>query len=95
MIQSFKGMIPVVRPSAFVHPQATVIGHVTIGADCFVGAGAVLRDHHDLVERGRDHVRLLRGHPRRAHLRRRLLRHHRRAGQEGRHHLPWDGRRGL
>ena len=43
MIQSFKGMVPVIHPDAFVHPQATVIGHVTIGKDCYVGAGAVLR----------------------------------------------------
>lgn len=43
MIQSFKGMVPVIHPEAFVHPQATVIGHVTIGKDCYIGAGAVLR----------------------------------------------------
>ena len=43
MIQSFKGMIPVVHPSAYVHPQASVIGHVTIGPDCYIGPGAVLR----------------------------------------------------
>ncbi len=43
MIQSFKNMIPVVNPSAYVHPLAVVIGHVTIGADCYIGPGAVLR----------------------------------------------------
>lgn len=43
MIQAFKNMVPVVDPSAFVHPNAVVIGHVTIGPDCFIGAGAVLR----------------------------------------------------
>ena len=43
MIQSFKGMVPVIDPSAYVHPQATVIGHVTIGPDCYIGPGAVLR----------------------------------------------------
>ncbi|MBK12719.1 MAG: gamma carbonic anhydrase family protein [Crocinitomicaceae bacterium] len=43
MIQSFKGMIPVLHPSAYVHPQASVIGHVTIGPDCYIGPGAVLR----------------------------------------------------
>ena len=42
MIQSFKNMIPVVNPSAYVHPLAVVIGHVTIGADCYIGPGAVL-----------------------------------------------------
>jgi len=50
MIQSFKGMVPVVHPSAFVHPQAVVIGHVTIGADCFIGAGAVLRGDWGRIE---------------------------------------------
>ena len=43
MIQAFKDMVPVVDPSAFVHPNAVIIGHVTIGPDCFIGAGAVLR----------------------------------------------------
>ena len=43
MIQSFKGMVPVIHPSAYVHPQATVIGHVTIGEKCYIGPGAVLR----------------------------------------------------
>ncbi|MGB0170558.1 MAG: transferase hexapeptide repeat family protein [Flavobacteriales bacterium] len=43
MIQTFKGMVPVIHPSAYVHPQATVIGHVTIGEKCYIGPGAVLR----------------------------------------------------
>lgn len=32
-----------VAATAFVHPQATVIGNVIIGADCYIGPGAVLR----------------------------------------------------
>jgi phenylacetic acid degradation protein len=43
MIQSFNGMIPVIHPSSYIHPTAVVIGHVTIGKDCFIGPGAVLR----------------------------------------------------
>lgn len=43
MFQSFKGMVPVVDATAYVHPLATVIGHVTIGANCYIGPGAVLR----------------------------------------------------
>ena len=43
MIQSFKNMVPVVDPSAYVHPMAVIIGHVTIGPDCYIGPGAVLR----------------------------------------------------
>lgn len=37
------GVRPVVDPSAFVHPTATVIGDVFIGPGCYVGPGAVLR----------------------------------------------------
>lgn len=43
MIYAFRNMVPVVHPSAFVHPQATLIGHVTVGPECYVGPGAVLR----------------------------------------------------
>lgn len=53
MIQSFKGMVPVIDPSAFVHPQAVIMGHVTIGPDCFIGAGAVLRGDWGRIELGR------------------------------------------
>jgi carbonic anhydrase/acetyltransferase-like protein (isoleucine patch superfamily) len=42
-IYEFKGFIPVVHPTAFVHPQANVTGDVIIGADCYIGPGAVLR----------------------------------------------------
>jgi len=37
------GISPVVDPSSFVHPAATVIGDVIIGADCYIGPSAVLR----------------------------------------------------
>ena len=40
---SFKGMIPVIHPSSYIHPTAVVLGHVTIGKDCYIGPGAVLR----------------------------------------------------
>jgi phenylacetic acid degradation protein len=43
MIYSFKGFIPVVHPSAFVHPQAAVTGNVVIGKDVYIGPGAALR----------------------------------------------------
>ena len=42
-IFSFEGLVPVVDPESFVHPTATLIGNVVIGARCYVGAGAVLR----------------------------------------------------
>ena len=40
---AFEGMVPVVHPSAFVHPTAVLIGDVRIGSGCYVGPGAVLR----------------------------------------------------
>ncbi len=39
----FNGMIPVVDPTAFVHPQANITGDVIIGKDVYIGPGAVLR----------------------------------------------------
>jgi len=43
MIFSFKGFIPVVHESAFVHPQATVTGNVVIGKNVYIGPGAAIR----------------------------------------------------
>ena len=43
MIYSFKGFIPVIHPSAFVHPLAAVTGNVIIGKDVYVGPGAAIR----------------------------------------------------
>jgi phenylacetic acid degradation protein len=42
-VYSLDGLIPVVDPSAFVHPQATLIGDVIVGPGCYVGPGASLR----------------------------------------------------
>src|SRR6478736_3825542 len=39
----FKGFIPVVAPSSFIHPLAAVTGNVIIGNNCYVGPGAALR----------------------------------------------------
>src|SRR5689334_22588646 len=43
MFYSFKGFIPVVHPTAFVHPLAAVTGNVIIGKDVYIGPGAALR----------------------------------------------------
>ncbi|MEZ5447484.1 MAG: DapH/DapD/GlmU-related protein [Thiolinea sp.] len=37
------GVRPVVHPDSYVHPTATLIGDVIIGAGCYIGPGAVLR----------------------------------------------------
>lgn len=42
-IYSFKGFIPVVKESSFIHPQASVIGNVIIGENVYIGPSAVIR----------------------------------------------------
>ena len=43
MIYEFNGYIPVVHPTSFVHPQATVTGNVIIGEHVYIGPGAAIR----------------------------------------------------
>lgn len=43
MIFEYKGFIPVIDSSAFVHPQATITGNVIIGRDVYIGPHACLR----------------------------------------------------
>ncbi len=43
MVYSFKGFIPVINPSSFIHPQAAVTGNVVIGKDVYIGPGAAIR----------------------------------------------------
>ena len=43
MFYSFKGHIPVVHESSFVHPLAAVTGNVLIGKNCYIGPGAAIR----------------------------------------------------
>jgi phenylacetic acid degradation protein len=42
-IYSFNGFIPVVKPSSFIHPQASVTGNVIIGENVYIGPGAAIR----------------------------------------------------
>lgn len=49
-IFSFDGFVPVVHESAFVHPNATVVGNVIIGRDAYIGPGAVIRGDWGGVE---------------------------------------------
>jgi carbonic anhydrase/acetyltransferase-like protein (isoleucine patch superfamily) len=47
---SIDGVIPVVHPSAFVHPDATLTGDVHVGPHCYVGPGASLRGDMGRIE---------------------------------------------
>lgn len=40
---AFEGIRPVVDPSSFIHPTASLIGDVIVGPGCYIGAGASLR----------------------------------------------------
>jgi phenylacetic acid degradation protein len=42
-IYQIDGLIPVVHPSAYVHPTAILIGDVIVGPDCYIGPAACLR----------------------------------------------------
>ncbi len=49
-IYAIDGVIPVIDPSSFIHPEAVVIGDVRIGANCFIGPFACLRGDFGIVE---------------------------------------------
>lgn len=42
-IYEIDGVIPVVTPGAFVHPDAVLIGDVIVGPECYIGPNACLR----------------------------------------------------
>ncbi len=49
-IYAFKGLTPVVDPTAYIHPTAVLIGDVIVGAGCYVGPGAVMRGDFGRIE---------------------------------------------
>lgn len=51
-VYSFDGALPRVARSAFVHPDAVLIGDVEIGPEASVWPGAVLRGDHGLISVG-------------------------------------------
>lgn len=42
-VYAIENLIPVVNPTAYVHPTAVLIGDVIVAADCYIGPNAVLR----------------------------------------------------
>ena len=53
-VYAIDGIVPVVHPSAHVHPSAVLIGDVIVGPDCYVGPCASLRGDFGrlILERG-------------------------------------------
>ncbi|MBI4830643.1 MAG: gamma carbonic anhydrase family protein [Candidatus Lindowbacteria bacterium] len=51
-IYEFEGRTPEIGEGSFIHPEATVIGGVKIGKNCFIGPGARLRGDWCNIEIG-------------------------------------------
>lgn len=53
-VYAIDGIVPVVDPTAFVHPSAVLIGDVIVGPGCYVGPCACLRGDFGrlILERG-------------------------------------------
>ena len=47
---SIEGVVPVIDPSAYVHPTAVLIGDVIVGPECYIGPCAVLRGDFGRIE---------------------------------------------
>ncbi|MFO1309977.1 MAG: phenylacetic acid degradation protein PaaY [Burkholderiales bacterium] len=49
-VYAIDGMVPVVDPTAYVHPSAVLIGDVIVGPDCYIGPCASLRGDFGHIE---------------------------------------------
>ncbi len=47
---AFEGMVPVVDPTAYVHPLASLIGDVIVGPGCYIAPHASLRGDFGRIE---------------------------------------------
>ena len=52
-VYAIDGVVPVIDPTAFVHPDAVLIGDVIVGPGCYVGPGASLRGDMGRLVMGR------------------------------------------
>ena len=53
-VDAIDGIVPVVDPTAYVHPTAVLIGDVIVGPGCYIGPAACLRGDFGrlIIERG-------------------------------------------
>jgi len=51
-VYSLEGIVPVIDPSAFVHPEAVLIGDVIVGPRCYIGPCASLRGDFGRIRLG-------------------------------------------
>ena len=50
IVYAFEGLVPVVHPTAFVHPSAVLLGDVIVGERAYVGPCAVMRGDFGRIE---------------------------------------------
>lgn len=56
-VYAIDGVVPVVDPTAYVHPSAVLIGDVIVGPECYIGPSASLRgDFGQIVIGGASNV---------------------------------------
>jgi carbonic anhydrase/acetyltransferase-like protein (isoleucine patch superfamily) len=48
-IYAFEDKRPTISSTAFIAPTAVVVGDVTIGAECYIGHGAILRGDYGRI----------------------------------------------
>ena len=51
-VYEFEGKAPKIGKDCFIYDEATIIGDVTLGEHCYVGAGAVIRGDYGTVKIG-------------------------------------------
>lgn len=51
-VYEFEGKRPSIGRGSYIHPEATIIGDVTMGEGCYVGAGARIRGDWGSIEIG-------------------------------------------
>ncbi len=53
-VYEIDGIVPVIDPTSFVHPDAVLIGDAIVGPNCYIAPGAVLRGDFGrlILERG-------------------------------------------
>ncbi len=53
-VYAFEGRIPAISDKAYISPEATVVGDVTIGPECFIGPGARIKGDYGTIVIGKE-----------------------------------------
>jgi len=53
-VYAFEDRIPVISDQAYISPEATIVGDVTIGPGCFIGPGARIKGDYGTIVIGKE-----------------------------------------